>query len=217
VQIMEALGACHERDVVHRDLKPDNIVLVEREGRPSFVKVVDFGMVRLVGSSSKLTNQGAIIGTPHYMAPEQCQGKTADRRADIYSVGILLYRMITGKLPFDGDKWLEVLSQQVHAVPVPPGKHLPAGTLAPSLEAVILRAMHKDPAQRFQSMREMMQGVSDGMTESVLHSMEPPHPAASASAAPGTEGAALGSWRGAALGALVALLVVGAAAVLLLR
>jgi serine/threonine-protein kinase len=215
VQIMEALGACHERDVVHRDLKPDNIVLVEREGRPSFVKIVDFGMVRLVGSSSKLTNQGAIIGTPHYMAPEQCQGKTADHRADIYSVGILLYRMIAGRVPFDGDKWLEVLSQQVHAEPVPPSKHLPAGALPRALEAVILKAMHKDPAQRFQSMREMMQAVGDAMTESVLHSMEPPLPDAGA-AATGAAGPNRGLWLGAVLG-LGALLLAGGAALYLLR
>jgi len=181
------------------------------------VKIVDFGMVRLVGSSSKLTNQGAIIGTPHYMAPEQCQGKTADHRADIYSVGILLYRMITGKLPFDGDKWLEVLSQQVHAVPVPPSQHMPAGSLPRALEAVILKAMHKDPAQRYQSMREMMQAVSDGMTESVLHSIEPPRPGASASARAEAQSGTLAGWRGAALGALLALLLAGGGALLLLR
>jgi serine/threonine protein kinase len=215
VQIMEALGACHERDVVHRDLKPDNIVLVERDGRPSFVKIVDFGMVRLVGSSSKLTNQGAIIGTPHYMAPEQCKGLTADHRADIYSVGILLYRMVTGKLPFDGDKWLEVLSQQVHAEPVPPSQHLPAGALPRPLEAVILKAMQKEPDQRFQSMREMMQAIGDATSESVLRSIEPGDGRGTTSVSPAAP-AKSGRWLGAVLG-FGALAVGGAAFYLLGR
>ncbi len=172
MQVMEALGACHERGVVHRDLKPDNLVLLEREGRPSFVKIVDFGLVRLVSSAAKLTNQGAIIGTPHYMAPEQCRGQAADHRADIYSVGILLYRMVTGRLPFDGDKWLEVLSQQVHAEPVPPSQHLPPRALSRGVEAVILKALNKAPEQRFQSMLEMSRALADAADQDVLRPEE---------------------------------------------
>jgi eukaryotic-like serine/threonine-protein kinase len=204
LQIMEALDACHERDVVHRDLKPDNIVLLEQAGRPSFVKIVDFGMVRLLGSAAKLTNQGAILGTPHYMAPEQCRGQPADHRADIYSVGILMYRMLTGKLPFDGDKWLEVLSQQVHAEPVPPSQHLPPGALPRGIEAVILKAMHKDAAQRFQSMREMMQAVSDASHAAVLQHDGDVAPQ-DASPAKG-----LSPWQGLLLGLVIGALVLGA-------
>ena len=149
VQICRALEAAHVAGIIHRDLKPENIFLVARDGRADFVKVLDFGIARSLGTDShRLTNPGIAMGTPEYMAPEQALGGPADRRSDIYSVGALLYEMVTGTPPHgDGE---DVSPQRKQEPPRPPRALRP--DLPEELERIILRALERDPAKRHQRM-----------------------------------------------------------------
>ncbi|HVU49310.1 MAG TPA: serine/threonine-protein kinase, partial [Polyangia bacterium] len=147
MQICRALEAAHAAGVIHRDLKPENIFLVAREGKADFVKVLDFGIARSIGvDSSRLTNPGIAMGTPEYMAPEQAMGGLADRRSDVYSVGALLYEMVTGEPPH-GEEASALKKQEP---PRPPRELRPE--LSQDLELVILRALEADPAKRHQRM-----------------------------------------------------------------
>jgi serine/threonine protein kinase/tetratricopeptide (TPR) repeat protein len=152
IQICRALEAAHAAGVIHRDLKPENIFLVAREGRADFVKVLDFGIARSLDyESSRLTNPGIAMGTPEYMAPEQALGGQADRRSDIYSVGALLYEMLTGQPPHgEGEEAARVHKQE------PP--RAPRGLrpdLSPDLERVVMRALELDPSRRQQTMGQL--------------------------------------------------------------
>jgi serine/threonine protein kinase len=148
IQICRALEAAHAAGVIHRDLKPENIFLVARDGRADFVKVLDFGIARSGQDSSRLTNPGIAMGTPEYMAPEQALGGLADRRSDIYSVGALLYEMVTGQPPY-GDAE-DVSPLRKHEPPRSPRELRP--DLPEELEAVILKALEADPGKRHQRM-----------------------------------------------------------------
>ena len=158
-QISSALGAAHERNIIHRDLKPDNVFLTNHPDFPDYVKVLDFGIAKLRGvgnalqaTEAKLTRVGTVLGTPGYMSPEQCRGASEiDARSDIYALGVMLYQMLTGQLPFISDNVMEVMIAQVTTPPVPPVSLQPA--LSPHVNAAILRAMEKDPARRFPNMR----------------------------------------------------------------
>ena len=150
-QALEGLGYAHAQDVIHRDIKPSNIMLT-REG---VAKLTDFGIARALGTA-KLTRTGTALGTPAYMSPEQIQGTKLDHRTDIYSLGITLYEMLTGRVPFerpqDADNDFAVLEAHIHQAPVPPSHWVPE--LPPFLEAAILKALAKRPEDRFQSCRE---------------------------------------------------------------
>jgi serine/threonine-protein kinase len=141
VQVLKALRFAHRRGVVHRDIKPHNVILDE-EGR---AKVTDFGIAR--AGASDITETGSIMGTAQYLSPEQAQGQRVDARSDLYAVGVLLYELLTGRPPFEGDSAVSVALKQVAEAPVPPSRLNPAVT--PALEAVVLRALRKDPAARF--------------------------------------------------------------------
>ncbi len=166
LQICWALEAAHARGVVHRDLKPDNVFLQEHEGAEPSVKIVDFGIASLrtneelaqqeqAGSRRRLTKTGMIFGTPEYMAPEQAQGRPADERSDVYAVGVILFETLTGAVPFTGETFLEVLNRHV-LFPIPRLADVNAAVqVSPELEEVVRRAMAKDPAARFPSMREL--------------------------------------------------------------
>jgi serine/threonine-protein kinase len=157
--IVAATKAAHAKGVVHRDLKPENIMLVDREGDPDFVKVLDFGLAKLVGaaaeapSSRLLTRQGAIVGTPRYMAPEQALGEAVDARADLYSIGVILYEMLTGNVPFDGDPQTVLRQLVVRDVPPLPGSV--ASAVGPRVEQMLGRALAKSPKARFASASEL--------------------------------------------------------------
>jgi tRNA A-37 threonylcarbamoyl transferase component Bud32 len=148
-QVGEALDYAHANRVVHRDVKPANI-LITQEGR---VKITDFGIARL--DSSNLTQEGQLLGTPNYMAPEQIQGKEVDHRADLFSLGVVLYEMLTRHKPFQGENLTVVSHRIVYDQFTPPREY--AREIPPGLERVLGRALEKDPAKRFQKAREMVE------------------------------------------------------------
>jgi serine/threonine-protein kinase len=152
-QIASALEAAHEAGIVHRDLKPENIFLKREPDNHDFVKVLDFGIAKVKNLSAKLTRTGMVFGTPHYMSPEQAAGQPVDHRSDIYSLGVIMYQVFTGQLPFDGDSFMDVMTKHMYE-PVPPPNR-PGLELPPALEAIVLRALQKKPEQRQQTMREL--------------------------------------------------------------
>ncbi|HEY3494278.1 MAG TPA: protein kinase [Polyangiaceae bacterium] len=160
VQIAEALGAAHAAGVVHRDMKPDNVFLLQSEGG-YFVKVLDFGIAKVLHSGQKLTVAGSVIGTPHYMSPEQATGGRTDATTDIYSLGVMLYEMSCGKVPFDAENPLAVISMQVTDEPPPLRKRMPPGkTLPQGLESVVNKCLSKDPFDRFASMHDVQAALA---------------------------------------------------------
>jgi serine/threonine-protein kinase len=154
-QIADALAASHEHGVIHRDLKPENVFLVTRGENASFVKVLDFGLAKLVnrdGAAPHETRRGLVMGTPYYMSPEQCEGRLEiDARADIYSLGVVLFEMLTGRLPFGGTAYGEVLAKQLTMRP--PAARSLVPDLPEAIDAILDLALAKRPADRFPSMR----------------------------------------------------------------
>jgi eukaryotic-like serine/threonine-protein kinase len=153
LQICHALQAAHEQGIVHRDMKPGNVVLVKRGNNPEHVKVLDFGIAKVLnaeGEPKGLTQSGTVVGTPEYMSPEQGWGQPVDHRGDIYAVGVMMYELLTSKIPFTGSTMMEVLNR--HMFEVPDVKH---PNIPEEVGAIILKAMQKDRSLRFQSMNEM--------------------------------------------------------------
>jgi serine/threonine-protein kinase len=146
-QILSALRFAHRHGIVHRDIKPHN-VLVDGEGR---VKVTDFGIAR--AGTSQMTETGSIVGTAQYLSPEQARGGEVDPRSDLYSLGVVLYELLTGKTPFDGETPVEIAMKHLSNAPKPPSKLRPE--IPPELDKVVLRALAKDPEDRYQSADEM--------------------------------------------------------------
>ncbi len=144
-QLLLALHAIHEGEIIHRDIKPTNVMLTTRSGERDFVKLMDFGIARAIGDAS-LTVTGHVVGTPSYMSPEQLRGQEVDRRSDLYAVGVTLFAMIAGRLPFDGNTAL--LAGQHVFQPPPSLAKLRPGT-PPALVAAVERALAKSPADRF--------------------------------------------------------------------
>jgi len=151
-QVCSALGEAHVNNVIHRDLKPENIMVEARRDQPDHVKVLDFGIAKILDSDSPgLTRHDVVCGTPQYMAPEQATGSALDERSDLYAVGVILYQMTTGHLPFDGANSMEVLTRHVNEPPVPPRQRQPDAPISEAMERLILRALSKDPAKRPQT------------------------------------------------------------------
>jgi serine/threonine protein kinase len=146
-QILSALRFAHRHGIVHRDIKPHN-VLVDSEGR---VKVTDFGIAR--AGTSQMTETGSIVGTAQYLSPEQARGGEVDQRSDLYSLGVVLYELLTGKTPFEGDTPVEIAMKHLSNAPQPPSEL--REDIPPPLDAVVLRALAKDPDDRYQSADEM--------------------------------------------------------------
>ncbi|HZS39150.1 MAG TPA: serine/threonine-protein kinase [Polyangia bacterium] len=160
-QILAALSAAHEQKIIHRDLKPENVFLIQRAGDPDFVKVLDFGIAKMLDEvpERELTQAGQVVGTPTYMAPEQARGDpNIDARADVYATGAMLYRMVTGHRPFQGANFNALLFAIAQGNPTRPSQH--AKEVSMELDAVILRAMAIDPRKRFQSAKEFDEALA---------------------------------------------------------
>ncbi|HZI12704.1 MAG TPA: serine/threonine-protein kinase [Myxococcus sp.] len=158
VQVCAALGAAHRVGVVHRDIKPDNLFITHRSGQPDFVKVLDFGVAKLLTSESNTTGtmDGTIIGTPAYMAPEQAAGLPVDARSDVYAVGNILYELLAGHPPFQAPAFGQLVVQIITQPPPPLPSHLPSGEpLPPQLSELVLRCLAKEPEARPQSLAEV--------------------------------------------------------------
>ncbi len=153
VQIAEALNAAHLAGIVHRDLKPDNVFLCERDGDADFVKILDFGIAKFGVSQARLTQAGAVFGTPAYMSPEQALGKATDGRTDIYALGVMLYEMACGRVPFHGENAIAVLTRHANEEPELLSLRLPG--VSPELEAIVHKCLQKEPDARYTSMAEL--------------------------------------------------------------
>jgi serine/threonine-protein kinase len=156
-QVLEALEEAHKLGVIHRDLKPSNIFLCRAADGSEQVKVFDFGIAKVTGdgqlmATAKLSVAGGLMGTPVYMSPEQCRGEELTAAADFYSLGIVLYELLTGRVPFDDDNPVRVLLMHNHDEPPP----LPAPIAQTPLGRAVMRAMAKDPHERFTSAREFL-------------------------------------------------------------
>ena len=194
LQCAEALQAAHDKGIIHRDLKPDNVFLVSRNGRRNVVKVVDFGIARLTDSSGASTGQtqtGMVMGTPVYMSPEQASGATKeiDARSDVYSMGVMAFQMFCGRLPFLGKSFGELLTQHLQKEPPKPRSVNP--NLPPDIEAVILKALKKKQAERFQSMGEFSDALRDALLANGLPDAPPQEAEASGNRKPASAGRAL--------------------------
>ncbi len=152
-QIAQALSVAHKHDIIHRDIKPQNI-MVQPDGN---IKVMDFGIAR--AKNSHLTQDNSVLGTAHYVSPEQTQGKELGPTTDIYSLGIVMYEAATGQVPFQGDDAITVALKQVNEQPKPPSQLNPA--VDPALESIILKCMQKNPADRFQTADELFRTLRD--------------------------------------------------------
>jgi serine/threonine protein kinase len=168
-QIARALAAAHGKGIVHRDLKPENVFLTEREGRPDFVKIVDFGIAKVQPvdgnpdpNAPKLTRAGSVFGTPEYMAPEQASGRgDTDHRVDVYALGVILYEMLVGKVPLKGESMIRTIAMQMLEPVTPPSKVNPDLGLPPPLEAIVMKALAKKREERYQTMTELLAALDD--------------------------------------------------------
>jgi tRNA A-37 threonylcarbamoyl transferase component Bud32 len=155
MQIAKALRAAHEHGIIHRDMKPENVFIIQREGRPDFVKVLDFGIAKSVNDDAggpRLTQAGMIFGTPEYMSPEQAQGQMPDHRVDVYALGCLMYHLLTGSVPFTADNFMGILTKHMLEPVEPLRQRAPTLGIAADVEAVCMRALEKDRDKRWQDM-----------------------------------------------------------------
>jgi serine/threonine-protein kinase len=150
-QVLRAARFAHRRDVVHRDLKPHNVI-IDDEGR---VKVTDFGIAR--AGASEITQTGSIMGTARYLSPEQAQGQAVGARSDLYAVGIMLYELLTGTVPFEGESVVAIALRHLSEPPRPPSTIVPS--ISPNLDAIVMRALEKDPERRFADADEFLSAL----------------------------------------------------------
>jgi serine/threonine-protein kinase len=156
-KVAEALGAAHQAGIIHRDLKPDNIHIGASDSGRGIIKVLDFGLAKIAGSSN-LTRAGMVFGTPHYMSPEQASGEPVDHRADIYALGVVLFEMLAGRVPFESDTYMGVLTKHLYVDPPRPSDVADGDPLG-DLEGVVMRCLAKNPEMRYESMSELLDAL----------------------------------------------------------
>ncbi len=195
IQVCGALGEAHQQGIVHRDLKPENIVLSTQGGIADFPKVLDFGLAKMkdppdpkTGSMRALTQQGAVFGTPEFMSPEQARGEVLDQRSDIYSLCVILYEMVTCKLPFKAKSPMDFITQHIKGKPIPVNERVPGLPLTEKHWAVMERALTKDKENRYQTTIEFAEALKSWVNGSQAEHYLPSHgdaaPAAPAQPAP---------------------------------
>ncbi len=163
-QIAQALYRTHQKGIIHRDLKPENVLITENNGVYPFVKIVDFGISKIHRSNAErsdrkrtLTKDGAIFGTPEYMSPEQAGGNSVVPASDVYSLGVIMYEMATGDLPFSDDNYMKLLHKHMYELPALPSSRNP--DIPERLDAIIMRCLEKNTANRYASMRELFEDL----------------------------------------------------------
>jgi serine/threonine protein kinase len=172
-QVCPALEEAHRAGMIHRDLKPENLFLCQTGGMKDYAKVLDFGLAKVTEremrpGSIALTQEGMVFGTPEFMSPEQAQGKKLTPASDIYSLAIILYEALTGKLPFEGKSTMDFIQHQVMTKPMTLAERAPDKTFPPLLQTVFDKALEKDPAKRFTSALDFshaLEAVVEGKTE----------------------------------------------------
>jgi len=156
-----ALAAAGEKNIIHRDIKPGNIMVTKR----GTIKVMDFGLAKFTTEGTELTQAGVVMGTVNYLSPEQGQGKEVDQRTDIYSLGVVMYELVTGDVPFKGENPSSVIYQHIHTTPTPPSKR--KSSIPSDIEAIIMKCLRKNPDERYFTARELVkdiEAIESGMT-----------------------------------------------------
>jgi serine/threonine protein kinase len=172
VQVCGALEEAHRQGMVHRDLKPENIFLTSQGGIADFPKVLDFGLAKVTQREMRpgsliLTQEGMVFGTPEFMSPEQARGQQLDARSDIYSLGCILYEMLTGKLPFDAAQPMDYLALQIRGTPIPLGQRIPNLRLPDGLDTVVMKTIEKEPDNRYPSAADFAHALKECLQEEV--------------------------------------------------
>lgn len=171
-EALESLTEAHAKGIVHRDLKPDNLFLTRTpDGRREICKVLDFGIAKLLRDELAIdaleTQAGTVFGTPRYMSPEQAQGKPLDVRSDLYSLGVILYHSLAGRAPFVDDDAVVVMARHIKEAPPRLSEVAPAGRISPALERVVIKALEKDPAARFQTAEEFSRALEGALGDAL--------------------------------------------------
>ncbi len=163
LQVLAALAAAHSHGVIHRDIKPENCFRLKRGDNPDFIKVLDFGIAKVVGEDvdQHLTQTGVVMGTAEYMSPEQARSDPIDARTDLYAVGVILFEMLTGRVPFKANGFMGTLSKHIMEPPPSPRQVAPLADISRSLERVVLRALAKEPAERYPSAEAFAAALRD--------------------------------------------------------
>lgn len=189
LQACAALQEAHDKGIVHRDLKPENIFLCTQGGIKDYVKVLDFGLAKVTEREMRpgsmiLTQEGMVFGTPEFMSPEQAQGKILDARSDIYSLAVILYELVTGKLPFDAKTPMDYVTLHVQATPIPLATRAPGRQFPPALQGVLDRAMAKRPEERYQSANDFAAALRGILSAAALQDLAQTLPAGTIPAQP---------------------------------
>lgn len=179
IQTCSAIGHAHSKGVIHRDLKPSNIMLIEKDGNPHFVKIVDFGIAKVLPQDGeqahRLTQTGDVFGSPTYMSPEQCTGRPVDKRSDIYALGCVLYEALTGQPPFVSANVFETFHKHIQEIPQPLVMPGVSPAIVERFDAIVFKALRKEPEKRYQTMAELesdlltiQRDISEGKTANNL-------------------------------------------------
>jgi serine/threonine-protein kinase len=174
LQVCEALEAAHREGIIHRDLKPENLWIARPKHGEAFIKVLDFGIAKLIAPDAvtNVTKTGTIMGTPQYMSPEQCTGRGVDHRADIYSLGVIIFQIFCGRLPFEGESVAEIMSDHLTKAPPRPGE---LAAVSPAMEVLLLSCLDKNPANRPSSAAELGLRLKDAaMVGGVVTAVQAP-------------------------------------------